>query len=50
MSKARVVVEELCFHLRQWILLEILGKALCLLRTLKAKVELLGVGIIGLDC
>ena len=50
MPKALMVVEKFCFYFGWWILLEFLGKELCLLRSFKAKVELLGVGIIGFGC
>ena len=49
MAKALVIVEEFSFHSGWWILLKFLCKALCLLRTFKAKVGLLGFGVIGLE-
>ena len=49
MAKTLVVVEEFCFHFGWWIVLKFLCEALCLLRTFKAKVDLLGFSIIGLE-
>ncbi len=44
-----MVVEEFYCHFGWWILIKFLGKALCLFWTFEPKVELLGIGVIGLD-